>query len=131
MRSFINIVGKLIEGVRDSPQFIEDPNSSGQGHHPNHADHPFHDVLKAHQYSYSHTTPIRARDGGYDSHHTYRHLDMRDNVVGIYRNGWEAGKLGQRRRTHGKSPEALDRFLRGHVKRATKKLEDNDPRDGM
>lgn len=119
MRKFINIV----EGIKDSPQFIENPNSSGQGFHPEHSNHPFHDILTRHQYRYSHSTPIRDRDGGYNVHHTYKHLDMKDNVVGIHKGAWEAGKLGQGRRTHGRSPADLDRFLRGHVRRATRKLD--------
>ncbi len=63
MRNLINIVSNLTEGVKDSPQFIENPNSSGQGRHPEHDRHSFHDVLQRHSYRYSHTTPIRNRDG--------------------------------------------------------------------
>lgn len=122
MREFIDIIKSLNEGIKDTPQFIENPNSSGQGHHPEYANHPFHDVLTKHQYRYSHSTPIRSRDGDYNVHHTYKHLDMKDNVVGIHQGHWEAHRLGQRRNTRGNTPVELDRFLRGHVQRSTRRI---------
>ena len=122
MRQFINMLQKLNEAIKDSPQFIENPNSSGQGKHPEYKNHPFHDILTKHEYRYSHSTPIKnQRENNYNIHHTYKHNDLKDNVVGIYKGGWEAHKLGHVRTTVGKTPESLDKFLRNHVKRATKR----------
>jgi hypothetical protein len=38
---------------------IGNPNNSGQGHDPEHKNHPLHKTLQKHGYEYSHSTPIK------------------------------------------------------------------------
>lgn len=52
---------------------IQDANSSGQGRHPLHANHPLHATATGYGYAYSHTTPIGTLDGSFYLSHTYKH----------------------------------------------------------
>lgn len=51
---------------------IENPSDTGhQGYAPSHADNPYHKIILAFGYTYSHSTPIGRSDGTAYLHHTY------------------------------------------------------------
>jgi hypothetical protein len=52
---------------------IENPSQGGyQGYCPTYWDTPYHNILKAAGYEYSHSTPTGRADGTFYIHHTYR-----------------------------------------------------------
>ena len=98
-------------------EVIENPNSSGQGHDPDHANHPFHDVLTKHGYKYSHSTPVTLLGGQKVTHHTYSNAKETHKVSLMpCKSGdgmeWNAGKPGSGHRYGGKFPEDLDSYLK-------------------
>jgi hypothetical protein len=52
---------------------IHNANSSGQGHDPEHQNHPLHSTITKHGYNYSHSTPINRANGTKYISHTYKH----------------------------------------------------------
>jgi hypothetical protein len=105
---------------------IKNPNSSGQGHHADHAKNPFHGRLEKAGLKYSHTTPVG--DYGRDTftlHHTYR-LN-RNFAVSVWKSAkdgqfrWEGGKSGSGRRRSGLTGADLAKYLRSAVKRHSTK----------
>src|ERR1035437_10495835 len=106
---------------------IENPNSSGQGHDPDHKDNPHHATLLKHGYVYSHSTPVRSRQNGVRIHHTYKHPDLKDHVAGVHQPSdqnshvWSTHKLGNGFEYSGQGDAALDKHLKGHLTRAKKR----------
>lgn len=108
---------------------IHNPNSSGQGHHPEHANNPFHEHIKKHGFEYSHSTPVHqhsSNGGGHSIHHTFKHPSGR--AVSTWKNpethprpgqhNWSSSKSpGSGRHTSGSSPEALAKHLKGITKK--------------
>lgn len=118
---------------------IENPNTSGQGHDPDHKDNPYHDTLLKHGYEYSHTTPVNHsaysvgpkhpdyKNQDIRMHHAYKHKDLKDHVVGVNKNShgehvWQTHRLGNSpgSGTSGRGVEALTKHLKGHLARAKK-----------
>ena len=116
---------KVLAKQGHDPAKIDKPNSSGQGVHPDHADHPFHTILEKHGYEYSHSTPVTH---GKDKrvHHAYKKGSLpRDYLVGVYPNDqgkwvFEAHKGGSGSRYMGNNPDQLDKYLKGLAKRTKK-----------
>jgi len=81
----VYFTGEWVDPAKKNPHRIQDPNTSGQGFHPDHAEHPYHDTLVKHGLRYTHTTPVRV-GGELLPHHTYR-LNRRFGV-GVY-NTWD------------------------------------------
>jgi hypothetical protein len=104
---------------------IQNPNSSGQGFDPDHKDNPHYATLLKHGYVYSHSTPVR-HQSGIVNHHTYKHPDLKDHVVGVYKPSkmnshvWSTSKLGGSK-YEGQGDAALDKHLKGHIARAKRK----------
>ena len=104
---------------------IQDPNSSGQGTHPDHAKNPYHDTLVKAGFSYSHTTPVFHGGGNKGEtprlHHTYR-LNPKF-AVSVYQTNpsdawvWDGGVGGSGRRQHGKGEAELAKYLKGAKRR--------------
>jgi hypothetical protein len=110
---------------------IVNPNSSGQGPHPDHAKNPYHKVLEAAGFSYSHTTPVGHGREDFRLHHTYR---LNKNfAVSVYpgKSGWiwEGSKSGSGRMQQGKDAAKLKQYLAGAVKRH--RMEDLDESDSV
>jgi len=111
-------------------------NSSGQGHDPEHKNHPFHSIIQMHGYSYSHSTPVHHNGGlsnahGHSlaftaNHHTYKHHKNNDKNVTVHQalgkpHQWSTSTGGSgRRATVGHSVEALDKHLKGRKIEAKK-----------
>lgn len=99
---------------------IQNPNSSGQGHDPSHADNKFHDTLTSHGFTYSHSTPV-THPSGVTNHHTYKNGDRN---VSVYKNPatgnqvWESSKSGSGRSTGGTSADKLDSHLSNVVRKS-------------
>lgn len=92
---------------------IKNPNSTGhQGHADSHKDNQHHGTLTKHGYEYTHSTPIGHADGSYSLHHSYRHKDDKDDVVGVSEGKWDSHRLGSGRRTSGNHSGDLDKHLR-------------------
>src|SRR5262249_41516525 len=112
---------------------IQRPNSSGQGHDPEHANNPFHDEIMSHGYSYSHTTPIVGRDNQVSHHHTYKKFyGNDDHNVGVMKHpvtkvwGWDAHKGGPGRHTTGNSTDSLHTYLSNKNRRLQEVFEMTD-----
>lgn len=103
---------------------IENPNSSGQGHDASHSKNPYHDTMLKHGYKYSHSTPVTV-GGNKQIAHAYKHGSLKDHVAGVRETGsghkWEVHKLGSGSGYSGGNAASLDKHLKGHVARATKK----------
>ena len=114
---------------------IQNPNSSGQGHDPDHEKNPYHATLLKHGYEYSHSTPVNHsaysvspshpdyKKQDIRVHHSYKHKDLKDHVVGVSstKDGghkWDVHKLGQGTSFTGTGWSALDKHLKGHLARA-------------
>lgn len=96
---------------------ILSPNTSGQGHDPDHLENPYHDALIAAGFAYSHSTPVVY---GSDSsvHHTYK---RGQRSISVWRDphcaGWPwtwggAARPGSGRHYRGRDTAALNRYLR-------------------
>jgi hypothetical protein len=101
---------------------IKNPNSSGQGEHPDHKKNPHHRSLEGLGFKYSHTTPIGRRGGDFYLHHTYK---MGDFNVGVHQNErdewvWSGSKGGSGRRQTGRGDSSLTKYLKGVKKRMKK-----------
>ena len=109
---------------------IQNPNSSGQGHDPDHEKNPYHATLLKHGYEYSHSTPVNHsaysvspshpdyKKQDIRIHHSYKHKDLKDHVVGVSstKDGghkWDVHKLGQGTSFTGTGWSALDKHLKG------------------
>jgi len=129
MRGYMTKLAKCgemaIVKAEHDPKGIQNPNSSGQGYHPDHANHPYHDTIVSHGYEYSHSTPITDLSGRKYLQHSYKHKVLKDHVVGVSmkddKPGWSVSKLGSGVRTIGNDNNKLNSFLKGHVSRANKK----------
>lgn len=141
MRGYMTKLAKCGEmtvvKAEHDPKGIQNPNSSGQGYHPNHADHPYHDTIVSHGYEYSHSTPITGpsvttklgqppEQNKYLSH-TYKHKTLKDHNVSVTvgKNGnkphWAVSVSGSGLENRGNDNNKLNSFLKGHVSRANKK----------
>jgi hypothetical protein len=106
---------------------ITNPNSSGQGHDPDHKDNPHHATMLKHGYVYSHSTPVH-HQSGIVNHHTYTHPDLKDHVASVYKPSkmnshvWSTHKLGAGSSHEGQGDADLDKHLKGHIARAKKKM---------
>jgi hypothetical protein len=115
--SAIQIAAELNQDFLTSlHESIEDPNTSGQGHDPDHAGHALHATPVKNGWKYSHSTPIHQRDGGVSIHHTWK---RGDHNVGAYHSSenWETHKGGSGHFTRGQGAAALDKHLKGKVRR--------------
>lgn len=99
---------------------IEKPNSSGQGHDPDHVKNPYHDIITKHGYTYSHSTPVTHLGGEKVMHHTYKggkfspngHYDDHHNVS-VHGNTWETSRGSATGRSYfGRDAESLDKHLK-------------------
>ena len=123
-------ITKDFGGQSSVSEEIQNPNSSGQGHDPEHHMHPHHETLLKHGYEYSHSTPVShpidfSSEREKINHHTYKLKGHPDHNVSVHyspkmagNHKWEAGKSASNTSTTGRSTEALDKFLKGHVARA-------------
>jgi hypothetical protein len=93
-------------------EVITNSNSSGQGHDPNHHEHPYHDTIISHGYHYSHTTPIHQKDGSVKYHHTYKHHRNQDYNVAVYNGRWQTSVLPYARKISGSDVASLDKHLK-------------------
>ena len=93
---------------------IQNANSSGQGHHPQHHTNPHHATLTKHGYSYSHTTPVGDSSGSkWTQHHTYKKGSHNVSVSGHHAGaGWGASKSGSGREHRGGDSASLDKYLK-------------------
>lgn len=103
-------------------EVITNSNSCGQGHDDEHRSHEYHQTILKHGYNYSHSTPIRQRDGSTVNHHTYKHMDNQDKNVSVSRPKGTAGSHLQwatstsglgRGATSGFSTHTLEKHLKG------------------
>lgn len=141
MRGYMNRLAKCGEmavvKAEHNPKGIQNPNTSGQGHHPDHADNPYHDTIVSHGYKYSHSTPVYGPsvttklgsppERNVYLHHTYKHGTLKDHNVTVAMKGnkahhWSVSVGGSGRETRDDDTnKLLDSFLKGHVSRAKKK----------
>lgn len=68
---------------------ITNPNSSGQGHDPDHVLNPYHALIVSYGFTYSHSTTIHYSGGGGYVHHTYA---LGERKVGVGKGRWDAEK---------------------------------------
>lgn len=103
-------------------EVITNSNSCGQGHDDEHRSHEYHQTILKHGYNYSHSTPIRQRDGSTVNHHTYKHMNNQDKNVSVSRPKGTAGSHLQwatstsglgRGATSGFSNHTLEKHLKG------------------
>lgn len=94
---------------------IVEPNSSGQGHHPDHAANPYHEILTSAGFEYSHSVPVVYGDEPC-LHHSYR---RGARGVGVHKAPGEASwrwgakaSAASGRETRGRTAEALRRYLK-------------------
>lgn len=98
----------------------------GQGHDADYDKNPYNEILLKYGYRYTHSTPVRYRDGSVAVHHAYN--NGKDHFVGVYkRHGgwhWEAhrGGSGHRYSSVGAAPlekylKTLQRGYKGKVKK--------------
>ena len=104
------------EPVTDAPMPFDeltDVNSSGQGHDAGHSKHPLHSTFEQHGYKYSHTTPIKRKDGSSYKLHTYKH-PTQDHRVSIQDGSqdWSGGKGGSGHRHSGTGVQKLAAYLK-------------------
>lgn len=140
MRGYMNRLAKCgemaIVKAEHNPKGIQNPNTSGQGHHPDHTDNPYHDTIVSHGYKYSHSTPVYGPsvttklgsppERNVYLHHTYKHGTLKDHNVTIAMKNdkphhWAVSVSGSGLETRGNDPQKLNSFLKGHVSRAKKK----------
>lgn len=100
---------------------IENPNSSGQGHDPDHAGGRYHADLVAAGFAYSHSTPVHHGDHVF-VHHTYKRGPRSVSAWRDYRpdGGWywsASARPGSGRETRGSTRDALARYLRNARRR--------------
>jgi hypothetical protein len=129
-KTYPDYKGRQYYKERQFTEEIQNPNSSGQGHDPEHHMHPHHATLLKHGYEYSHSTPVShpidfSSEREKINHHTYKLKGHPDHNVSVHyspkmagNHKWEAGKSASNTSTTGRSTEALDKFLKGHVARA-------------
>ena len=109
---------------------IQNPNSSGQGHDPDHAYNPYRATVESAGFEYSHSTPVRTFGGptfvdnvlGNPNtiHHTYKRgprsisvWRVRDEAHGVWAWRWEASaRSGSAQRVGGTSVWTLRRYLK-------------------
>lgn len=113
---------------------IEKPNTSGQGHDPNHESNPYHYTIIGHGFKYSHTTPVKLVRGAKTNpersglstvyhtshHHTYSHGEHKVGVWPDSRGFWHWDSKTSSASGHeknGHSKDDLDKHLKGKVKR--------------
>lgn len=141
MRGYMNRLAKCGEmavvKAEHNPKGIQNPNTSGQGHHPDHTDNPYHDTIVSHGYKYSHSTPVYGPsvttklgsppERNVYLHHIYKHGTLKDHNVTIAMKNdkphhWAVSVSGSGLETRGNDPQKLNSFLKGHVSRAKKKI---------
>lgn len=112
----------LLTVVKTS-EAIESPNSSGQGHDPDHKSNPFHATIVKHGFTYSHSTPVTHGDKKV-IHHTYKkgnrnvsvHYDPKSSA-----HKWSSSKGGSGVHTTG--------FIHGKLDAHLKRLKEDDTSD--
>jgi hypothetical protein len=93
---------------------IQNPNSSGQGHHADHDKHPFHETITKAGWKYSHSTPVTV-EGVKGVHHTYKHPSA-DHSVGVRKRnngtwGWDAHHGGSSHEVNSSDAGRLTSYL--------------------
>lgn len=111
---------------------IVNANSSKQGYDADHASNQYHETILRHGYLYSHSVPVVYSGIETVIHHCYKHANLKDNVVGVWHRQesapdiwyFDAHVLGS---ASGCVREGftIDKFLNGHVARATRKVAAN------
>lgn len=109
------LLDKHGEGKFSDDAGIQNPNSSGQGHHPGHANNPYHETITKAGWKYSHSTPVTV--GGVKGvNHTYKHPSADHNVSarkgadGLWR--WAASHGGSGSEIRGTGPTHLEAYLK-------------------
>jgi hypothetical protein len=108
---------------------IENPNSSGQGHDPDHMKHPLHDTILKHGYEYSHSTPVRRQNAEKYIHHTYKKGERVIGVSDDNKTKWQAKTStasGREHTNHGK--DTLEKYLK-NLKEETESLDKGKIKD--
>lgn len=103
---------------------IENPNSSGQGHDPDHMKHPLHDTILKHGYEYSHSTPVHRENAGKYIHHTYKKGERVIGVSDDNKTKWQAKTStasGREHTNHGK--DTLEKYLK-NLREETESLDE-------
>lgn len=105
---------------------IQNPNSSGQGFDPEYKDNPYHNIIVDMGLNYSHTTPITRMDGAKYMHHTYKlnskfSVGVNGSEVSLSSWCWQGSVSGSGRMRCGYSVALLKKYLKGAVRRHSKK----------
>lgn len=102
---------------------IQNPNSSGQGYDPTHADEDeYFPVITAFGYEYSHSTPVTHMGGERVIHHTYKRAGHNVSTWWASRGPigtqWETStSTSSGRHTTGNNKAGLVKHLRGKSQR--------------
>jgi len=110
---------------------IQDPNSSGQGFHPDHDKHPYHQALTDAGFKYSHSVTVVHPGGDRVLHHAYG--GPGDLDVGVHQalDGgnwmWEGEKGGSGRMTNGGDAESLGEYLKRGKRSVGKGVDGGEP----
>jgi len=103
---------------------IKNPNSSGQGMHPDFQKHPYHKLFGQAGFKYSHTTPVSDMHGKFTLRHSYKKVsDPKQQAAAMVflktgKWAWHLSEQASGKEASGDNPRDLVKALKNQIRRA-------------